>query len=145
MVRRLLVGLLAAGLLLVGAPAFAADHGYRRALSGPRLRRDPLRPRADLPRGPVVLDLLTRTRTLTLRHGAVLSVAIEQLELVPGTQEVASRLVRNYHDLTRPYLRLIAARVDQVAVMTYDTGLPADWLDGVVHGLADRAGRPTGG
>jgi spore germination protein YaaH len=91
------------------------------------------------------LDLLTRTRTLTLRHGAVLSVAIEQLELVPGTQEVASRLVRNYHDLTRPYLRLIAARVDQVAVMTYDTGLPADWLDGVVHGLADRAGRPTGG
>jgi spore germination protein YaaH len=84
------------------------------------------------------LDLLTRTRTLTLRHGAVLSVAIEQLELVPGTQEVASRLVRNYHDLTRPYLRLIAARVDQVAVMTYDTGLPADWLYG-----GSRPGRPS--
>jgi hypothetical protein len=76
------------------------------------------------------LDLLTRTRDLTQRRGAVLSASMEPLELVPGVQAVASRLVGRYHDSSRPYLREVAARVDQVAIMTYDTGLPADWLYG---------------
>jgi hypothetical protein len=76
------------------------------------------------------LDLLARTHDLTQPRGAVLSVSMEQLELVPGAQAVVSRLVRRYHDATRTYLRAVAARVDQLAIMTYDTGLPADWLYG---------------
>ena len=76
------------------------------------------------------LDLLARTRDLTRPRGAVLSVSMEQLELVPGAQAVVSRLVGRYHDATRAYLRAVAARVDQLAIMTYDTGLPADWLYG---------------
>lgn len=77
------------------------------------------------------LDLLDATRRLTRRHGAVLSVALEQLEFLPGTQRVVSRLFSRYHDPTLGYLNAVADRVDQVAVMTYDTGLPLDWLYGV--------------
>ncbi|MBI5284611.1 MAG: hypothetical protein HY874_05900 [Chloroflexi bacterium] len=76
------------------------------------------------------LDLLDRTHDLTQRHGAVLSVAVEQLEVVPGAQRVISVFLRDYHDPTKEYLRQVAARSDQVAIMTYDTGLPAAWLFG---------------
>jgi len=76
------------------------------------------------------LDLLNRTHAVTQSHGAVLSVALEQLELVPGEQRVIGTFVRAYHNPTREFLRDTAERVDQVAIMTYDTGLPADWLFG---------------
>lgn len=76
------------------------------------------------------LDLLDETRDLTGPHGAVLSVALEPLELVPGAQRIIGTVVRRYHDMTRHFLSEVAARVDQIAIMTYDTGLPADWLFG---------------
>jgi hypothetical protein len=76
------------------------------------------------------LDLLDRTRVVTQSRGAVLSVALEQLELVPGEERVIGTFLRGYHNPTRGFLRETAERVDQVAIMTYDTGLPADWLFG---------------
>ncbi|HEX7166016.1 MAG TPA: hypothetical protein VF230_03450 [Acidimicrobiales bacterium] len=76
------------------------------------------------------LDLLDRTRAVTEPRDAVLSVAMEQMELVGGSQRVVSKVVRRYHDPTRVYLREVAERVDQLAIMTYDTGMPTDWTFG---------------
>jgi hypothetical protein len=76
------------------------------------------------------LDLLERTRTLTEPRGAVLSVALEQVEPLPGAQRAISLLWPAYNDPTEDYLREVAARVDQVAIMTYDSGMPTDWLFG---------------
>ena len=61
----------------------------------------------------------------------MLSVAIEQLEMLPGSQRTLGTILRAYHDPTRDFLREVAAQVDQVAIMTYDSGLPADWLFGI--------------
>jgi len=79
------------------------------------------------------LDLLEQTHQLTRARGAVLSVAVEELAVagrpqravmgaVPGVRAVAWQ--------SPAYLEQVAARVDQVAVMTYGTGLPTDWLFG---------------
>lgn len=83
-------------------------------------------------------DLLTRTRGLTEARGAVLSVALEDLELVPGsagTFGIAAWLTRAHLPaLTSPgSLRDIAGRVDQIAIMAYDTLLPADWMVGRLY------------
>ena len=79
------------------------------------------------------LELLGRTRELTRGRGAVLSVSLEQLELVNGTQALAAAVLPDVHYPPRPsrrFLQRVAERVDQVAVMAYDTELPADWLVG---------------
>lgn len=93
------------------------------------------------------LDLLERTHELTQAHGAVLSVALEALEPLPGAQRVIGTFWRSYNDPSKGFLQDVAARVDQVAIMTYDTGLPADWMFGayvawqtqrVVNAIGDR-------
>jgi hypothetical protein len=79
------------------------------------------------------LDLLDRTHDLTRGRGAVLSVSLEQLELVNGMQALAAELLPDIHYPPRPsrgFLKQVARRVDQVAIMAYDTELPADWLVG---------------
>jgi hypothetical protein len=79
------------------------------------------------------LELLDRTRELTGPRGGVLSVSLEQLELVNGLQRVAATLLPGVHYPPRPsraFLERVAGRVDQVAIMAYDTLLPADWLVG---------------
>jgi hypothetical protein len=79
------------------------------------------------------LDLLDRSHDLTRGRGAVLSVSLEQLELVNGMQRVAAALLPDVHYPPRPsrsFLERVARRVDQVAIMAYDTELPADWLVG---------------
>ncbi len=94
------------------------------------------------------LDLLERTRAVTSARAAVLSAALEQLEMVPGEHRVLGAIVPGYHDPTREFLRDVAVRVDQIAIMTYDTGLPASWLfstymawqtDAVVRTVRNRA------
>lgn len=75
------------------------------------------------------LDVLTRTRAAMAGRG-VLSVALEQVEVVRGVQRLVQRAVDRYHDPTAAYLETVADHVDQVAIMTYDTGLPTDWLFG---------------
>lgn len=74
------------------------------------------------------LDLLDRTRALTERRGGVLSVAAEQLEPAPRLSDIAG-LVRP-HFWSVNYMAAVASRVDQVAVMSYDTGLPLESLYG---------------
>jgi hypothetical protein len=79
------------------------------------------------------LDLLDRTHELTGARGAVLSVSLEQLELVNGMQMAAAALLPDIHYPPRPsrrFLKQVARRVDQVAIMAYDTELPMDWLVG---------------
>jgi hypothetical protein len=76
------------------------------------------------------LDLLARTRQVTKVRGAVLSVAMEPPELVPGAQRVLGLIFPGHHDPTMNYLRQVALNVDQVAIMTYDTGLPTASLFG---------------
>src|SRR6266542_4444872 len=77
---------------------------------------------------------MERTHDLTRGRGGVLSVSLEQLELVNGMQTVAAAVLPDIHyppRLSRSFLERVAGRVDQVAVMAYDTELPADWLVGV--------------
>jgi hypothetical protein len=79
------------------------------------------------------LDLLGRTHDLTTSRGVVLSVSLEQLELVNGMQRVAAALLPDIHYPPRPsrsFLEQVARRVDQVAIVAYDTELPMDWLVG---------------
>ncbi|MFI0357997.1 hypothetical protein [Actinomadura sp. 9N407] len=83
------------------------------------------------------LTLLDRTRELTRSRGKLLSVAIEQLTLVDRAQPVYRAFIpRGWGQLhypprpTKDFLRAIADRSDQVAIMTYDVSLPTKSLAG---------------
>jgi hypothetical protein len=79
------------------------------------------------------LDLLERTRAVTRPAGAVLSVSLEELTPFPGPLPGlidALPGVRRPAQQTPAYLEQVAARVDQVAFMTYGSFLPADFLFG---------------
>lgn len=81
------------------------------------------------------LTLLDQTRTLTRARGALLSASLEQLTLMPAAQPALRLIPRRWgwHAPARPtpsYLRKVADRVDQVSIMTYDTGLPLQSLVG---------------
>ncbi|MEW2352704.1 hypothetical protein [Spirillospora sp. NPDC029432] len=83
------------------------------------------------------LTLLDRTRDLTRARGRLLSVAIEQLTLVDAAQPLYRALMPRgwgrFHYPPRPtedYLRRLADRADQVAIMTYDVSLPTESLAG---------------
>jgi hypothetical protein len=79
------------------------------------------------------LDLLDRTRERTRPRGAVLSVALEEMEIT-RLQRVPSwvfgPLFDGYHDPPAAFLRDVAGRVDQIAIMTYDSSLPLESLFG---------------
>ncbi|MEO5878038.1 MAG: hypothetical protein ABIQ26_23850 [Streptosporangiaceae bacterium] len=66
------------------------------------------------------LDLLDRTRPVT----KLLSVSIEQLTLVDPLSPLLRKVPGYPARPTGAYLRKLAARSDQVAIMTYDTALP---------------------
>jgi hypothetical protein len=83
------------------------------------------------PGDPHFLDLLERTREVTSARGAVLSVALEELEMVTAQRTIADLPVIGHAPRTTPaYLGAVAERVDQVMIMTYGTYLPADWIVG---------------
>ncbi|MFI0444606.1 hypothetical protein [Actinomadura sp. 6N118] len=84
------------------------------------------------------LTLLDQTRALTRARGRLLSVAIEQLTAVDALQPVYEAFLprgwgRPHYPPrpTRDYLTKIADRADQVAIMTYDVGLPTRSLAGL--------------
>jgi hypothetical protein len=52
------------------------------------------------------------------------------MEILPPVQRLIGAVTRDYNDPTEGFLQDVASRVDQVAIMTYDTALPADWLFG---------------
>lgn len=76
------------------------------------------------------LDLLARTHRQTRARDAVLSVAAEDLDPLGRAGRVLRVGFKRYHAWTKSYFREVARRVDQIAVMTYDTGMPTDWLYG---------------
>lgn len=76
------------------------------------------------------LDLLARTRRETRARGAVLSVAAEDLDPFGRAGRILRAGVQRYHAWTKAYFREVATHVDQIAVMTYDTAMPTDWLYG---------------
>ncbi|WP_157610486.1 hypothetical protein [Spirillospora albida] len=82
------------------------------------------------------LELMERTRELTRARGRLLSVALEQPPLFDRLQPVYKALVPRtgtVHHPPRPtkeFLRAVADRADQVAIMTYDVSLPTRSLAG---------------
>ncbi|WP_344266305.1 glycoside hydrolase family 18 protein [Actinomadura napierensis] len=82
------------------------------------------------------LALLDGTRELTRSRGRLLSVALEQPTLFDAAQSVYKALLPRtgpWHYPPRPtddFLRKVARRVDQVAIMTYDVSLPTRSLAG---------------
>jgi hypothetical protein len=73
---------------------------------------------------PGYLDLLAATHDLTRARHAVLSVACDQIEPVPGLHGIEQQVFGQPHWWSAGYTRAIASRVDEVALMTYDTGMP---------------------
>lgn len=82
------------------------------------------------------VTLLDQTRELTRARGRILSVSLEQPTLVDAAQPVFRTFlprVGTVHFPPRPtegFLRTVADRVDQVAIMTYDVSLPTRTLVG---------------
>jgi hypothetical protein len=79
------------------------------------------------------LDLLARTHELTRARGRVLSAALEQPHFADWEEPVLRALLPQGTYPPRPtaaYLRAVAARTDQVAIMTYDTAAPTQALAG---------------
>ncbi|WP_246236902.1 hypothetical protein [Actinomadura chibensis] len=82
------------------------------------------------------LKLMDATRELTRPRGRLLSVALEQPALVDALQPVYKALIPRTGPVhypprpTRGFLRAVADRADQVAIMTYDVSLPTDALAG---------------
>lgn len=77
---------------------------------------------------PHFLELLVATRRMTRRLGKILSVAADELEPLPGLARLSSVLGTKGGYWSRAYYRAVIDNVDQVAVMTYDTLLPAAWM-----------------
>jgi hypothetical protein len=70
------------------------------------------------------LDLLAATHQLTRGRGKVLSIAAQQVEPLSGLSLPASIIAGQSHYWSASYLSAIARDVDEVALMTYDTGMP---------------------
>ncbi|GAA4315834.1 hypothetical protein BJY14_001844 [Actinomadura luteofluorescens] len=82
------------------------------------------------------LALMDATRELTRSKGKLVSVALEQQTLLDAGQPVYKALLPRtgkFHYPPRPtqdFLRAVADRADQVAIMTYDVSLPTRSLAG---------------
>jgi hypothetical protein len=92
-----------------------------------------------------LLAMLRETRPLTRAHAAVLSVSASHLEPYPGPGAVLRHLPGDAL-WTPGYLHEVALTVDQVALMSYDTGLAAQRLYcGYVRKTTERALRAVPG
>jgi hypothetical protein len=75
---------------------------------------------------PGLLTLLAATHALTRQRRAVLSVAADQIEPLPGLAGPGQWVTHRPHWWSAGYLGEIAQRVDEVAIMAYDSGVPFD-------------------
>lgn len=127
------------------------DHGLLR-LEDPAVRAEILRTDAAMldagfdgihydiepiyPDDDAFVALLDQTRRLTTERRRILSVSLEQPTLFDAAQPVYRALLprrdgRPYPPRpTAEFLRTVAGRVDQVAIMTYDVSLPTRSLVG---------------
>ncbi|MFF0546128.1 hypothetical protein ACFYTF_25145 [Nocardia thailandica] len=73
---------------------------------------------------PGFLALLTETRAMTAARGAVLSASAPVIDPLPGLHRVGLALADHGKWWAQRYFAEVARRVDQVAVMSYDTAMP---------------------
>ncbi|MGW7618310.1 hypothetical protein ACWGLG_21195 [Streptomyces antimycoticus] len=76
------------------------------------------------------LSLLDAVRAITRAHGAPLSVAAHQIDPLPSLHSVAGFVAGHPKWWSQSYFGAVARRVDQIAVMSYDTALPLESLYG---------------
>jgi len=91
---------------------------------------------------PHLLMLLDQTRNLTEKAGAILSIAADALEPVPGLAWAARHTGSQSGYWTRRYYAKIARRVDQIAVIPANRALPTQWLTAGLIAWQTRAIRP---
>ena len=97
----------------------AAEQVLAEGFDGVHLDLEPV-PSGD----PGFLRVLAQVHALTSARGRVLSVSVPQTDPLPGLHEVAGLLTNHPKWWSGGYLHQVALRVDQVAVMAYDTALP---------------------
>ncbi|WP_435853196.1 hypothetical protein [Streptomyces smyrnaeus] len=76
------------------------------------------------------LRLLDRLRPAVHARGGVLSVAAHQIDPLPGLHHVSGTVAGHGKWWSQEYFGKVARRVDQIAVMSYDTALPVESLYG---------------
>ncbi|MFG2436996.1 hypothetical protein [Streptomyces sp. NPDC048508] len=76
------------------------------------------------------LALLDRLHALTRARHAPLSVASHQIDPLPGLHSAAGTLTGHPKYWSQAYFGQVARRVDQIAVMSYDTAMPLQSLYG---------------
>ncbi|MGW3241301.1 hypothetical protein [Streptomyces sp. NPDC001070] len=76
------------------------------------------------------LTLLDSVHRLTSAHGVPLSVATHQIDPLPSLHSVSGALFNHPKWWSQRYFAEVARRVDQVAMMTYDTSMPLESLYG---------------
>ncbi|MFJ2651077.1 hypothetical protein ACIO1C_30695 [Streptomyces sp. NPDC087420] len=76
------------------------------------------------------LSLLDGLRALTKARHVPLSVAAHQIDPLPALHSVAGALTNHPKWWSQAFFAQVARRVDQIAVMSYDTALPLESLYG---------------
>lgn len=76
------------------------------------------------------LGLLDRLHEVTRAQGVPLSVAAHQIDPLPALHSVAGALTGHPKWWSQEYFGQVARRVDQIAVMSYDTAMPLESLYG---------------
>jgi hypothetical protein len=79
---------------------------------------------------PDFLDLLRQTKAVANKQQKILSIASDELEPFWGASKLAQIFKKRAGFWTTQYYIQVATRIDQIAVMMYDTALPTDWLYG---------------
>lgn len=76
------------------------------------------------------LTLLDSLRKVTRERGVPLSIAAHQIDPLPALHAVAGALTGHPKWWSQEYFGQVARRVDQIAVMSYDTAMPLESLYG---------------
>ncbi|MFJ9472619.1 glycoside hydrolase family 18 protein [Streptomyces caniferus] len=76
------------------------------------------------------LRLLDRLGPAVHDRGGLLSVAVHQIDPLPGLHTVSGAVTGHRKWISQRFFGQVARRVDQIALMSYDTGLPAESLYG---------------
>lgn len=76
------------------------------------------------------IELLHNLHKLTKSHKTLLSIAAYKPEEFPGIDRISRLIAANPGYWTRGYFLEVANEVDQVAVMTYDSGIPLPGIYG---------------
>lgn len=73
---------------------------------------------------PGYLVLLAALHALTRARHAILSVACDQIQPLPYLDVIGQWATGHPHWWSARYLHAVASRADEIALMTYDTGIP---------------------